>query len=206
MERRQQGFVFSLDAFVAFSLILIAIQSIVIVSSSPAGYYPSLLQAQFLAKDTLHTVSVTRLDSGQSVLADASGPISRGSLLRSDRIIEVSDKIIQPPYSYTYSYYDLEKQAWTLVYNASADPSDPRSNITYRRVAASAEQLMLEYSTAPVRPESPYCNVMCRGWVGNPPGYTDRTTCTKTPCDAQSGSLYQTGNLTFGLLRLTVWG
>ena len=144
MERRQQGFVFSLDAFVAFSLILIAIQSIVIVSSSPAGYYPSLLQAQFLAKDTLHTISATYLDSGRSVLADASGPISRGGpLLPTDPIIEVSDKIIRPPYSYTYSYYDLERQNWTLVYNASAVQSGPHANITFRRVAASAQQLML---------------------------------------------------------------
>ena len=48
---------------------------------------------------------------------------------------------------------------------------------------------------------------MCTGWTGNPPTpLHDRASCMQTPCDAQSGSLYQTGNLTFGLLRLTVWG
>ncbi|VVB56929.1 Uncharacterised protein [uncultured archaeon] len=210
MARRLLGFVFSLDAFVAFSLILIAIQSMVIVSSTPAGYWPSLLQADFLAKDTLRAAANTHTDSGRTVLSDVRGP---STLNPGDELVRLSNHLIRPPYSYAYSYYDLASQNWTLIYNASdpmhADPSDPRINITYRRVAASSEQLALEYSVLPVRPQSPWCNVMCHGWGGNiptPNNERSRADCVETPCSAQSASAYQTGNLTFGLVRLTVWG
>ena len=211
MARRQQGFVFSLDAFVAFSLILIAIQSMVIVSSTPSGYWPSLLQADFLAKDTLRAAANTQLSSGGSVLSASSARISSNSLSSGDDLILLSDQLIRPPYSYTYSYYDLGAQKWAVVYNAS-DPayvgaSDPRINLTFRRVAASSERLLMEYSTQPVRPESPWCNVMCHGWGGSLPGnYQSPDTCVQTPCSPQPASAYETGNLTFGLLRLTVWG
>jgi hypothetical protein len=212
MAKAAYGFVFSLDAFVAFSLIIIAIQTIVIASSIPSGYYPALLQAQFLAKDTLNAISTTKIsDNWQTALAQASRKIANGQPLQpSDAIIEISNKIIAPPYSYAYSFYDLKQKKWIVVYNASnlsyTTSDDPRINITFKRVAASSQMFVFEYSIDPVRPESPYCNVMCKGWVGNPPDYTPPAACTKTPCDPQSASLYQTGDIAFGLLRLTVWG
>ena len=104
---RRRGFVFSLDAFVAFSLILIAIQTMVLISASPAGYWKALLQAQFLAKDTLHDVSNVMVDNnGQSALGESSANIVSGHLDPRSRMIQISDKIIQSPYSYAYSYYD----------------------------------------------------------------------------------------------------
>lgn len=208
---RRQGFVFSLDAFVAFSLILIAIQTLVLVSASPSGYYTSLLQAQFLAKDTLHAISTTALEGrGVSALGAASADIASGrGLTRDMPIIKISDQIIQKPYSYAYSYYDMASQKWMLAYNASDnayDPDGPHANVSFSRVQASAQKLMLEYSSPPVRPESPYCNVYCRGWRATTQEDTPAEQCLQSPCDAQGRSAYQVGNMTFGLLRLTVWG
>jgi len=211
---RRRGFVFSLDAFVAFSLILIAIQTMVLISASPAGYYKALLQAQFLAKDTLNEISSIRTVSGQSAMAEASGPISRSEHLQyTDAIIQISDKIIQEPYSYAYSYYDLTSERWYVVYNASSPDFEgeggPHANITFSRVEASAQKLMMEYSSPPVRPESPYCNVYCKGWRADrttPDHHSSDASCIQTPCDAMPQSMYQVGNMTFGLLRLTVWG
>ncbi len=218
MARRKKGFVFSLDAFVAFSLILIAIQSMVIISANPSGYWPGLLQADFLAKDTLRAAANTQLDTGRTILADSSGTISgRSPLSPSSPLIMLSDKLIRPPFSYSYSYYDLNAQNWSLVYDASnytyyMGGDDSHANISYRRVAASSEQLLMEYTIDPVRPQSPWCNVVCKGWGGNintrniNTHERDKNDCVETPCSAQSASAYQPGNLTFGLVRLTVWG
>ena len=206
---RRRGFVFSLDAFVAFSLILIAIQTMVLISASPAGYWKALLQAQFLAKDTLHDVSNVMVDNnGQSALGESSANIVSGHLDPRSRMIQISDKIIQSPYSYAYSYYDTNTDQWTTVYNASRDEGldGPHANITFRRVEASVQKLMLEYSTLPVRPESPYCNVYCHGWRGTTKADAPTADCVQTPCGPITNSTYQAGNMTFGLLRLTVWG
>ncbi|VVC02364.1 Uncharacterised protein [uncultured archaeon] len=207
--RRSRGFVFSLDAFVAFSLILIAIQTMVLISASPAGYWKALLQAQFLAKDTLNDISTTMTSNGVSALGEASGRIAdRATLDSSFRIIQISDKIIQKPYSYAYSYYDINTDQWSVVYNASHDegPDGPHANISFKRVEASAQKLMLEYVDLPVRPQSPYCNVYCKGWLGTTQNNTGADSCIQTPCNTTPMSAYQYGNLTFGLLRLTVWG
>jgi len=210
--RRRKGFVFSLDAFVAFSLILISIQTMVLISASPAGYWKALLQAQLLAKDTLNDITTTMVGTGPaatSALGASSGRIAAGgSLYPSDAIIQISDKIIHKPYSYSYSYYDMNTDKWTLVYNASKDegPDGPHANITFKRVEASAQKLVLDYASMPIRPESPYCNVYCKGWLGTTYDDTPSESCIQTPCDAMPKSTYQPGNLTFGLLRLTVWG
>ena len=66
---------------------------------------------------------------------------------------------------------------------------------------------MVDYSSATVRPQSPYCNVMCHGWNPTTGGYTLPTSnCTETPCNNMPTSNFQVGNLSFGLIRLTVWG
>ena len=211
--QHRRGFVFSLDAFVSFSLILIAIQSIIIVSSAPAGYWQSLLQAEYLAKDTLHVISNTYGASGASVLGDSSAKFAAGvKFSQGSDIITVTNRLVPKPYSYSYHYYDIATGKWTTLYNASTDspPTDPHFNVTYHRVSASAEQLMMDYSSPTIRPQSPYCNVMCHGWdptlasTSNPFRSTDN--CTQTPCSAMPSSNFQVGNLSFGLIRLTVWG
>ena len=210
--QRRRGFVFSLDAFVSFSLIIIAIQSMIIISSAPSGYWHGLLQAEDLAKDTLHVVSNTMTDSGVTVVGDASTRIMAGSkFYPGDNIIVMTNQLIPKPYSYAYHYYDLGTRNWTLLYNASnpsfnTDPSEPHLNITFHRVAASSEQLVLDYSSPVIRPQSPYCNVFCHGWDPKSNTYSLPKDCTETPCDAMPSSNFQAGNLTFGLLRLTVWG
>ncbi len=54
-----RAFIFSLDAFVAFSLALIAIYSLIFFSTIPSSYYYLLTQGHYLTKDVLMTLSVT---------------------------------------------------------------------------------------------------------------------------------------------------
>ncbi len=208
----RRGFVFSLDAFVSFSLIVIAIQSMIIMSSAPSGYYHGLLQAENLAKDTLHVISGTMTQSGVTVVGEASSRIMAGqTFYSSDNIIIMTNRLIPRPYSYAYNYYDLGTHQWIMLYNASdpnfnTDPTDFHLNVTYRRVAASSQQLVLDYSSPVIRPQSPYCNVFCHGWDPSTHAYRAPADCVQTPCDVMPASTFQAGNLTFGLLRLTVWG
>ncbi len=210
--QRRQGFVFSLDAFVSFSLIVIAIQSMVIMASVPSGYWHGLLQAENLAKDTLHVVSSTMVSSGVTVVGQASERIMAGTNFSSgDNIIIMTNRLIPRPYSYAYNYYDLGTHQWVLLYNASdpnfnPDPADPHYNVTFHRVSASSQMLVLDYSSPVIRPQSPYCNVYCHGWDPATHTYRAPQDCVETPCTAMPASTFQTGNLTFGLLRLTVWG
>ena len=54
-----RAFIFSLDAFVAFALALVAIYSLIFFSSVPSSYYFLLTQAHYLSRDTLLSLSTT---------------------------------------------------------------------------------------------------------------------------------------------------
>lgn len=204
----RRAFIFSLDSFVSFSLILIAIQSMLAISSLPAGYYPGLLQADFLAQDTLQSLGQTRCDPTRTCL-DAT--LSSLPAAIPDSVKTLTDRLIPAPYSYAYSYFDFSTSAWRTVYNASKDssPINPHYNITYHRVQASSQRLVQGYPQTPVIPRSPYCNVYCSGWdpASTPPGAPfGRGTCNLTPCQFNPKNNYDPGNFSIGILRLTVWG
>jgi hypothetical protein len=57
-----RAFIFSLDAFVAFTLALVAIYSLIFFSSIPSSYYYLLTQGHYLAKDTLYAASASSCD------------------------------------------------------------------------------------------------------------------------------------------------
>lgn len=209
----RRAFVFSLDAFVAFSLVLIAIQSMLVLSSMPRGYYPGLLQAELLAKDTLQSLSLARLSASQSVLGAASEDVLRGR--RNTALIEATDRLIPPPYSYAYYYYNFSNKQWIKLYNASEDSlsGDIHYGVRYRRVQASAQTLMMGYAAPLVAGGSPYCNVVCRGFdrtrydpSSNPNAETPAGSCVQVPCNVSVGSTYDPGDFNVGVMRLLVWG
>ncbi len=208
MENRP-GFVFSLDAFVAFSLILISIQSMLVISSVPSGYYPSLLQAEYLAKDTLQTVAVTPVLGSQTLADTASARALDGSgFSPGDPIVQATDSMIPYPYSYAYHFYDSASGRWILLYNASVQnpKTDPHYNVSYWRVEAPAHLLVMGYTDPVSRGDSPYCNVVCHGYDAKTNSYAPPGSCDKVPCNVSTASTFDPGNFTVGILRLTVWG
>ncbi|MBD3398434.1 hypothetical protein GF412_04385 [Candidatus Micrarchaeota archaeon] len=75
-----KAFIFSLDSFVAFVLTVAALYSLLFFSTVPSAYYSSLMQANYLAKDTLLTLATTTIgeddadtegicDAGQTYLS-----------------------------------------------------------------------------------------------------------------------------------------
>jgi len=210
------GFIFSLDAFVAFSLILVSIQSILVVSSTPSGYYKSLLQAEYLAKDTLYALSSSNSsespDQQASILDFSAGNAMRGQKFDYDReIIKKTNLAIPYPFSYAYHLYNSSSKEWRLLYNASSDSSttDIRHGVRYWRVQAAANRLFVGYSDVQAPGDSPYCNVMCKGYSQtntNTAGYTTPPAdCTLVPCNV-SKNTFDVGDFNVGILRLTVWG
>ena len=208
----KQGFAFSLDSFVAFSLMLIAVQSIVVISSTPSGYYSSLMQANLLSSGTLDVLSNVKIESeNREILSYAVEAAISADPTRAYRLAKVTNELIPRPFSYTYDYYDFETKRWKIAYNASDHGcnflgSEKFCNVTFSRVQASSMILVGTYADAPDAGESPYCNVNCKGYDSSTKGYTQPEMCTKTPCDIQIASTFYPGDYHLGLLRLRVWG
>ena len=53
----KRGFIFSIDAFVAFTIMLVILQALIIISATPSSYYTGLSQANYLARDALWVTS-----------------------------------------------------------------------------------------------------------------------------------------------------
>ncbi|MCP4647022.1 MAG: hypothetical protein GY852_04700 [bacterium] len=67
-----KAFVFSLDSFVAFVLTVAALYSLLFFSTVPSAYYTSLMQANYLAKDTLLTLATTFVEDDTVPYCDSS--------------------------------------------------------------------------------------------------------------------------------------
>lgn len=215
----KHGFVFSLDAFVAFSLILVSIQSLLVISAIPKAYYPGLLQADNLATDTLQALSLadchnlggcSGADSGKSILAVAShNVVNNITFTPTDPIVTATDSLIPSPYSYAYYFFNFSGQSWDLLYNASSQPADPHFGIPFHRVQASAQTMVMSYDLSPIVPSSPYCNVVCKGWqrtLGTGGANASASDCVTLPCNTSITNFYEPGDFNVGLLRLVVWG
>jgi hypothetical protein len=64
----RKAFVFSLDSFVAFILSVAALYSLLFFATVPSAYYSSLMQANYLAKDTMLALATSQAgDVGESL-------------------------------------------------------------------------------------------------------------------------------------------
>lgn len=210
-----KGYVFSLDAFVAFSIILLAIQTLVLMTSMPRSNYAALLQAEYLAHDTLQVMQIakppcpTGNNCQSKTYLQMISPYAvkhqycRGITDCWKNITELTDNSIPPQFSYAYFYDDMEGGSW-LLYNASEDSRSTHFNVTFRRVQASAQIYLLGYTRDLKSGKSPYCNVVCKGYNPDTGGNAPAGLCM-LPCDAPQSN-FDPGNFTVGLLRLSVWG
>jgi hypothetical protein len=64
----RKAFVFSLDSFVAFILTVAALYSLLFFATVPSAYYSSLMQANYLAKDTVLALSTGQISEGTASL------------------------------------------------------------------------------------------------------------------------------------------
>ena len=178
-----KAFVFSLDSFVAFVLTVAALYSLLFFATVPSAYYSSLMQANYLAKDTLLTLATTVVgeddplcSEGQTYLACVieDGVAARNYIGSDISLGEYHGSALVPSqFGYKLEVMDYDETSggeidyyngeWVEVYNTADD--DPSANKKqYHKLKAAAHALYFGYDNAPAgAEESPLHYMTCRG-------------------------------------------
>lgn len=157
---------FSLDAFVAFTLALIAIYSIIFFSSIPSAYYNSLTQAHYLSKDTLLAITQTTCtypqcrDTSISVL---DWIVFRSDDARGDVDFFIGNKI-PAQFGYAFEISD-DGGTWTELYNtaSAATLAGDMHNKNRQKLSVSSYAIAFEYRDRFRKAENPYKYMTCNG-------------------------------------------
>lgn len=211
---RSQGFIFSLDAFVAFLLTMITISLLVFTIGTPKAFYPSLEQAHTLAHDTLYALASTSDDPAhgtylEQVLSGGGGVLDTGAIMRSVGGGEESlgkNGIIPPGFGFKLETYDFATSEWgDPIYDSFADPLSDRNGKAYSKLAASSTTFASFYDSPPAQGESPFCYVSCHGYISTTAeGSQYQPKCDVTPCSAIRSN-FDVGKNSIRLVRLTVY-
>ncbi|MBS3069786.1 hypothetical protein J4441_05465 [Candidatus Micrarchaeota archaeon] len=156
-----KAFVFSMDAFVALMLILLAINSAITLSSVPKGYYASLEQAHDLAKDTLLSMRATAFSWELSYLDALVGGGANARLA----IASSAEKAIPMQFGYRFDRFNANTLQWEEIYDSSTDSprSSPRYGREQKKLSASYRLFVSSYDVPLNRGVSPYCYISCSG-------------------------------------------
>ncbi|MEM2137715.1 MAG: hypothetical protein QW568_01375 [Candidatus Anstonellaceae archaeon] len=207
---QRQGFIFSLDAFVAFTLIMITISLLIFLIGTPKPFYPSLEQAHMLAYDTLTVLATSTNGQGNPTYLEQI--MNEGQSATTDEIMrKVAGGAANHSPIIPYGYgFRLEKLVFNadgsavvskVLYNSSSDTASDRYGKQFTKLQTSATTFMSIYSV-PRRPgESPFCYLNCRGYDG---GGSYLSTCDKTPCNV-SKSNFESGESEVVLVQLVVF-
>jgi len=79
-------------------------------------------------------------------------------------------------------------------------------NVSFNRVQAASSMFAGFYIDSMEVGDSPYCNVVCNGYIPGENRYSTNEECTKVPCNVQPASTFDAGDYRLGLIRLRVWG
>lgn len=197
-----RGFVFSMDAFVAFVLTTVIIGLIIFAAGMPRAYYDELEQAHQLAHGTLFALSKSfDPDGGQTYLSGIlSGGGSAGEILR--RVAGGDPEysgIIPKGYGYVLEKRNFDEGAWVELYDSMDDEASDRFGKGYTKLQASATVLVSLYDPRPDPGQSPFCYKSCYGY-----GLDEGKACNVTPCDPPISNFME-GKNTVQLVRLTVY-
>ncbi|MDD5171810.1 MAG: hypothetical protein PHF60_02125 [Candidatus ainarchaeum sp.] len=146
-----RAFIFSLDSFVAFTLALIAIYSLIFFSSVPSAYYFLLTQAHYLARDSLLAVSTSDCITGGCDNPD--GTVLDNIAFHTDpdqqkELIKSTIGLMVPQqFGYTVSLSEDSGQGWTVLYDTATEGSDLHAKST-KKLTVSTQVMTFGYSAA----------------------------------------------------------
>lgn len=163
-----RGFVFSLDAFVAFTLALLAVYSLIFFSSIPSSYYYLLTQGHYLARDALWATSTTMCEDGPYLCGDISGSVLdaivslENAAQRKTLIQDTVGNIIPDQFGYTVEVSHNQGNTWSTYYDSSAEPGDTHVPESITKLKVSSQIINFGY-TGKYRKltESPYKYITC---------------------------------------------
>ncbi|MCX8174788.1 MAG: hypothetical protein N3E51_01120 [Candidatus Micrarchaeota archaeon] len=217
----KEGFIFSLDAFVAFTLIMMTIGLLIFTIGTPKPYYPSLEQTHQLAHDTLRVLATSSDSPSNPTYLEQI--IGRSGLPVNEIMYRVAGgretsaegggvryrPIIPKGYGFRLETYEFgafpsEKQRWVVLYDSSEDVLSDRYGKKFSKVQASATAFGSIYAVAPFQGKSPFCYLSCNGFdPSNPPSY-NLVPCNATPCDFPISN-FMAGKNTIQLVRFVVY-
>ena len=164
-----RAFIFSLDAFVAFTLALIAIYSLIFFSSVPSSYYYVLTQAHYLTRDVLLSTSTTICsidDYGRNcpVYGTVMDNMVSGRNPYSDDLIqETIGEMIPNQFGYALEVSADQGDSWSMLYDTADNPSDPHAKES-KKLTVSSQVISFGYSDDVKKLlTSPYRYTTCNG-------------------------------------------
>ncbi len=198
-----RGFIFSLDAFVAFTLIMLTISMLIFTIGTPKSFYPSLEQAHQLAYDGLQALSSGKdTPTSQTYLEQIVG--NTGSVQDiSFRVLGGSGQyrgMMPQGYGYRLEAYSFNSNSWKTIYDAGTDTASDRNGKAFTKLSASAMSFLSLYDLQPSPGKSPYCYLSCHGYPSNP----SAPSCNATPCNI-SISNFDPGQNSIQIVRLVVY-
>lgn len=186
--KSRKAFVFSLDSFVAFTLVVAALYTLVFFSTVPSAYYAGLMQANYLAKDTLLSLATTSFDHDQTYLDHIIGSLPEEPQPARLYI----GALIPMQFGYRLESWNNETGGWQVLYDTATDESGENAhNRNYYKLKATAQSVYLILDPARNPGESPYGYITCNG---------NYTVCDVPPYD--HGMI---GDASLQLVRLTVY-
>lgn len=204
-----RGFIFSLDAFVAFVLTMLTIGLLIFTISTPKAFYPSLEQAHMLAHDTLFALATTTDDAScgsylEQALSGTCGAKGTDIIMRTVAGGEPGSVGIVPQgFGYKLEKYNFgaSGEPWETIYDSAKDSQSDRYEKQQTKLAASATTFASLYISTPKQGESPFCYVSCHGYISD--GFY-QPKCDATPC-SKFNSNFDVGENSIQLVRLTVY-
>ncbi len=183
-----KAFVFSLDSFVAFTLTVAALYTLIFFSTVPSAYYAGLMQANYLAKDTLLSLATTAYDADQTDLDYIIGELPG----HADPARNYIGAMIPTQFGYKLESWNNDTNDWDVLYDTATDDStDNKHNKHYYKLKATAQSIYLVVDPARNPGESPYGYITCHG---------NYTVCDEPPYD--HGMI---GDASLQLVRFTVY-
>ncbi len=176
-----RAFIFSLDAFVAFTLALVAIYSLIFFSSVPSSYYYLLTQGHYLTRDTLLSLSTTACAEDYGVcVADGSvldNIVSQDNTAFQKNMIQntVGD-MIPDQFGYRMEVSTVNSTgslgAWELLYDTALEPGETHANQS-KKLSVSSQVITFGYSAKVYKMgHSPYNYLTCGFAAGDGGGTT----------------------------------
>ncbi|MBM3229872.1 hypothetical protein FJZ26_05550 [Candidatus Parvarchaeota archaeon] len=183
----RRGFVFSLDAFVALSLVLVAIYSLFVLVLLPKSYYSTYQQGYSLARDTLNSLDHLKYASSEQTYLEFFAAGGASPIVH-QKIRENVGPLIPQQYGFRIER-STSAGGWDVIYDTAIDTLDTTHNKEYRKLSVSAQSLVSGYATPPQPANPPDCGQVQSSVI----------------CAVEPGITADTGTPLVTVVRLTVY-
>ncbi len=203
-----RAFIFSLDAFVAFTLALIAIYSLIFFSSIPSSYYYLLTQGHYLSRDVLMSLSTTPCDApydcrsaGASLLDNIAS--QQDPDLRKNLVQSTVGRMVPVQFGYVLEAISPDGSTQP-IYDTSSEAADLHAKAA-RKLSISSQVMTFGYSATYSKPSASIYNYLTCNPGGN--GIGGLVTCgdAANPNSGISQGRDLVPSATVKILKLTIF-